>query len=44
MILTDQGLYCWNRDTVESRWKLEDGFLPGWWLRPDGHYVDLRDN
>ena len=39
MILTDQGPHYWNRDTGESRWKLEDGL----WLRPDGHNVDLRD-
>ena len=43
MLLTDQGPFYWNRDTGESRWKLGDGFLPGWWLRPDGHNVDLRD-
>ena len=38
MIHTDQGPHYWNRDTGE------DGFLPDWWLRPDGDFVDLRDN
>ena len=43
MILTDQRPCYWNRDTEETRWQLEGGHLPRWWLRPDGHNVDHDD-
>ena len=36
--------FFWNKDTWETRWKMEDGFKPRWWLRPDGHHVDLGDD
>ena len=39
----DQGPYSWNRDTEETRWQMDDGFLPRWW-RSDGYLVDLGDN
>ena len=44
MVLTGEGLYYWNRRTGETRWKMEDGYLPSRWLRPDGCFVDLRDD
>ena len=43
MILTDQGPHYWDRDPGETRWQMEDGYSPFWWLRPDGRYVRLGD-
>ena len=34
MVLTSEGPCCWDRCTGETRWKMEDGYLPSWWLRP----------
>ena len=43
MILTCGGPFYWDRRTGETRWKMEDGCLPCWWLRPDGRHVRLGD-
>ena len=43
MILTDQGAYYWDRDTEETRWRMDDGYGPSWWLRPDGRNARLGD-
>ena len=43
MVLTCEGPYCWDRRTGQTRWKMEDGFLPTWWLRPDGRCARLGD-
>ena len=43
MILTDQGPHYWDRRTGETRWQMEDGYRPSWWLRPDGRYERLGE-
>ena len=43
MVLSGERLYFWNRCTGETRWTMEDGYLPSWSLRPDGRYVRLGD-
>ena len=43
MILTSEEPYHWDRRTGETRWQMEDGYLPSWWWRPDGRHVRLGD-
>ena len=43
LMINEHGLYYWNMDTGETRWQMEEGFDPRWWLR-DGQYVDLGDD
>ena len=35
--------YFWDRRTGETCWEMEEGYLAGWWLRPDGFYVRVAD-
>ena len=35
--------YDWDRRTEETRWKMEDGYLPKLVVWPDGRYVRLGD-
>ena len=41
--LEPSGTSSWDRRTGQTRWQMEDGYGPSWWLRPDGRYVRPGD-